>query len=255
VTRPCHSCGPLAWAARRSETGRPPQQSARLSGRLPAARVGLGLVAAGLLSGCQLLPPNYLALIAADSAGPFPQVLRFTEGAAWESDQRGVALLRSPKAVLLFDYRGGANRVDLLFRQGQGHQLYERIGQRSVVLSYPGATGPPAGVRTSSADGSLRGSIDVFLERSEREDAQVTALFEHYPRALRLVGYFALPRRVDATDAAASPGSPLWQRHAEADWVADFADHSGVHLDELPIIDARYLVPTTLLDRLVRRTP
>jgi hypothetical protein len=255
VTRTCQSWGPSAWAAQRSETDRPAQRYARLSGHLPAARVALGLVVVGMSSGCQLLPPNYLALIAADPAGQFPAVLRFTEGAAWESGQRGVALLRSPKAVLLFDYRGGANRVHLLFRQDRGHRLYERIGQRSVVLSSAGATGSPAGIRTSSAKGSLRGSIDVFVERSEREDAQATALFEHYPRALRLVGFFALPRRIEASDESASPGFSLWQRHAEADWVADFADHAGEHLDELPIIDAQYLVPTTLLDRLVRRTP
>lgn len=242
-------------AADGPETDRPGWCCRRSWGTPPGTRVALGLVVAGMLSGCQLLPPNYLALIAADSAGQFPSVLRFTEGTAWESGPRGVAVLRSPKAILMFDYRGGANRVHLLFRQDQGHRLYERIGQRSVVLRSAGAAGSPAGIRTSNDEGSLRGSIDVFVARSEREDAQATAMFEHYPQAMRLVGYFALPRRTNPTDEAAAPGSPLWQPHAEADWVADFADGSADRLDELPIIDAQYLVPTTLLDRLVRRRP
>jgi len=206
------------------------------------------------MSGCRFLPPNYLGVVTAEQAGPHPHMLRFTRGLAVETGdgERGVVLLAGHEAVLLLDHRGPANRVQLLFCADGDRAFYERIGQRLEPLATAGALGQ-VGVRARRVGDELRGSIDVFVTRTERDDLEVSARYEHYPRVIRLVGYFAVPAphlHDPALDFALDPrlpGRTLVSRLAALGRPEGSAPGG---LPQLPIVDVKYLVPTTLVDRL-----
>jgi hypothetical protein len=221
----------------------------------PLQGVVLVVFACVSAGGChpRLLPPNYLRLVTAEQAGSHPELLNFTRGVALESPdgETALALMAGARAVLLFDYGGTRNRVELLFVR-DGHQaLYERIGQR-VDRPAAGRDLGQVGVRCIKDGQQLRGSIDVFLAVTERDDLQIPAPFENYPRAMRLVGYFAVPLPL-ATDNPPLAGDPI----PDADgrrltaWLADLNTPQNDLLHRLPLVDVRYLVPTTLVDRLV----
>ena len=206
------------------------------------------------MSGCRFLPPNYLGVVTAEQAGPHPQMLRFTQGVAVETGhgERGVILLASREVVLLFDHCGPANRVQLLFRVDGDRAFYERIGQRLEPLATADGLGQ-VGVRARRVGNEIRGSIDAFVTRTERDGLEVSARYEHYPRVIRLVGYFAVPAphpHDPALDFALDPqlpGRTVVSRLAALGWSESSA--SG-ELPQLPIVDVKYLVPTTLVDRL-----
>lgn len=202
--------------------------------------------------GCRLLPPNYLRLVTAERAGWYPPLLGFTRGIAVESDDgAGMVVMAGPRAVLLFDHAGPTNRVQLAFVQDEHLVLYERIGQRIEPPVADRDLGR-AGVRCRKEDGHLRGSIDVFVAVTERDGLETPVLFEHYPRVMRLVGYFAVPLRGTAAEAALDPSAvPTADATAPITWLGAMGDRKKTRLPRLPIVDVKYLVPTTLVGRLV----
>lgn len=206
-----------------------------------------------MAGGCRLLPPNYLRLVTAERAGRHPTLLNFTRGVALasEDDDAGLVLMASAKAVLLLDYAGPTNRVQLLFFRGDHRVLYERIGQR---LAAPGVGHDlgRAGVRCRAEGSQLRGNIDVFVAATERDGLETPATFEHYPRVMRLVGYFAVPRRQAGHEPAFDlPAVPVADGRGLTAWLAELARPDDQRLQHLPVVDVKYLVPTTLVDRLV----
>ena len=95
-----------------------------------AVRLVLPVLACSAIVGCRFLPPNYLGLVTAERAGPHPKLLSFSRGLALEDtgNDRGVTLLAGRDVLLLFDYRGNTNRVQLLFCNDGDRVLYERSG-------------------------------------------------------------------------------------------------------------------------------
>jgi hypothetical protein len=211
------------------------------------------IVALGLLAGCRHLPANHLSLMSTEKTANFPLVLRVAHGGAWEFGDRGVALLaktamdRSDEAILLFDYLGGANRVELLIRRGDQFVLYERIGQRSVDLAAAEQLCQPVGVRTKPGSRTLRGSLDVFLSKSERDDADYSPKFLHYPRNVRLVGHFAVSRMNLREDVPELQPEVVLNDPPRASWLADLIDANPELLGPAPVVDVESLVPATTL--------
>lgn len=215
------------------------------------------------LSGCEVIPPNNFRLITAEPAGRHPTLLHFNNGTFLQQQAGGVAMLAGQSAVALFDYQGTANRFDLLLIRGNERALYERIGSYGP-LKNPSADARPIGIQTAARGKQLRGTVDVFVTRSERRDPSTT--FEHFPRAMRVVGYFILPT-VSPT-AGRHPLASLLQPNQTEDGTAYPDLHTMqpmvgqnrlttvlAGLPPLPLIDIEYLVPTTLLSAFRPATP
>ncbi len=204
---------------------------------------------------CQLLQPNYLCLVSEERTEHQHDLLRFTHGMAYAPSEGtpGFVLLAGQDAVLLFDYDGPTNRVQLLFCPGADRALYERIGQRDRAFETPAGTAQ-VGVRVRHTPDHLRGSIDVFLARSEREGLPVCAAFERHPRSTRLVGYFAVPvheQPLTQQDPASELSHSPLQTRLLVDRLARILGAGEPVLPRLPALDVEYLVPTTMLARLV----
>jgi hypothetical protein len=169
-----------------------------------------------------------------------------TRGAIVESDGRGAVVMSGRDAWLLFDYEGGENRVILLFRDGTDEGLYERIGQRRIGQPSAELIDKPQGISLRKAGRRLEGSIDVFVGKSERLDAPDDPEFTEYPRAMRVVGYFAVPignKPVDVDGVG-------WFRGVSPGEVVDLGRRAESILPTLPVFDAQFFVPTNLMDRL-----
>ena len=224
---------------------------------LNARRSGLcaAMLCTALLNlGCDLIPPNNLRLITAEPAGKHPKLIHFDNGTFLAKDDAGVAMIAGKSAVALFDYRGPTNRFDLLLTRGSDRALYERIGQYGP-LQAARTKAAPIGVRSALRGKQLRGAIDVFVARSEREDPGTS--FEHFPRAMRIVGYFVVPMIDPPPDP--HPLASLLTT-AQSDGAAAYPDlytlTAGPQPDQLPpiladlpklpLIDVEYLVPTAL---------
>jgi hypothetical protein len=215
------------------------------------------------LFGCELVPPNNFRLISAEPAGAHPTLLHFEKGTFLETETGGVAMLAGQNAVVLFDCRGYSNRFDLLIKEGNERILYDRIGGYRPLRNGRAGTAP-VGIRCNPQGKRLRGTVDVFLARSEWRD--VGTSFEHYPREMRVVGYFVVP----ATEASG-------QNHPLADLIGTEDSGGGLmypdlsvleppsgesrlpaitaKLPPLPLIDVQYLLPTTLLAAFRPQTP
>jgi hypothetical protein len=212
----------------------------------------------GAVAGCELVPPNNFRILTTEPAGTHPVLIHLRRGTFCQAGENGVALMDSPTAMLLFDWSGSANRVQLLFRQGADVASYERIGQWPWLRGTAGRVARPQGVHAEvRANQQLRGSLDVFLARSE--DRDVDTAFEHFPRAIRVVGYFVIPGL--AADPDTHPVAPFLPPTAEdpnhrpprlIGFGGDEHEHAFAELDQrlpaLPLIDVAYLVPSSLAD-------
>lgn len=231
------------------------------SPHLPAAFV----LVLPLTGGCALLPPNNLRLIKTDPVGQSPGLVHFTRGTHVRRSGQEAILLASSSAALLFDVKGRQNRFELMLQEGPQHILYERIGQRRQPLVNAADAAPP-GIHLHREGRELRGHVDVFVCRGDEDPYDPH--FEHYPRALRVVGYLVVPS--PATDDAETvalagqllagrssakpvtqPDAPLADPRMSLDKLkpGPALEQADQRLRRLPIIDVKMLVPSTVAER------
>ncbi len=163
-------------------------------GRCVIAIVVVGWALA-LTSGCASTSVNQVRLIgstALDLSGSYPKTVAFERGGFAEAGGAGSAILIGPNAALLFDFRGAPNRFELLLRQGTQSILYRRLEQRPVMTGDGQRVRRPAGVHVAWEGNRLTGSFDVVVGREDLRG--FGPAFEHYPKYLRVVGEFSVPR-------------------------------------------------------------
>jgi len=141
-------------------------------------------------AGCASMPANQVQLLAdGQPIVDWPTTV-FTRGAWVERSAEAAVLLGSPSAGLLFDAAGSSNRFCLMLQDGPQYAIYERVGMLdrplAALVKYR-----PTGVTLERIGDRIRGSIDVFVERSDRDPYD--ARFEHLPRAFRVRGCIDVP--------------------------------------------------------------
>ncbi len=208
------------------------------------------------------LAPNSFRLVATQPGVRSVSLLHFKLGGYAFAGRNGVVLLKGDKAVVMFDYKGRLNRFDVLLREADDFALYERIGQRPFRTPAADAIVRPVGVCIDRENGHVRGSVDVFVSRSERRE--VDTAFERFPDVLRVVGFFLVPEEQRAPGGVMRASSFLEPEDLSTTspqvpaglYEADFRelfDELGGALQPLPLMDVQMLVPTHWAQRFVRR--
>lgn len=153
-------------------------------------RLRLAALCLAAAAGCASVPANQVQLLAdGQPIVDWPTAV-FTRGAWVERSAESAVLLVSPSAGLLFDAAGPHNSFCLILQDGPQYAIYERLGMLdrplAALVKYR-----PAGVALERIGDRIRGSIDVFVERSDCDPYD--ARFEHLPRAFRVCGCIDVP--------------------------------------------------------------
>ena len=192
-----------------------------------------------LTSGCASTSVNQARLIgskALDLSGSHPKVIAFKRGGFTETGGAGSAIIIGPKAALLFDFRGAPNRFELLLRRDTQSILYRRVEQRRVMLGDGKRRQRAAGVHVAWEGNRLTGKFDVVVGREDLRG--FGPAFEHYPKYLRVLGEFSVPRCPEPVGPTTRPA--FWEPPST---VTDGPDTPG-----LEDVDAHWLMDTFAKD-------
>lgn len=188
------------------------------------------------LSGCAPSTLNHARLIgshALDIPGNYPRDVVFDRGTFSADGAIGSAVLVGPRAVLLFDYNGYANRFELMFYKDSQTVLYRRLGERGVMSGDGRLIRTPVGIHVEPEQRGLHGTFDVVVARADLRG--FGPAFEHYPKQMRVVGRFA----IGPDNASVGPTDS-----AKAFWRTPDQKTTPITLRGLDDVDDQWLITT-----------